>query len=143
MTNETEQPMDALNSETEEQAVPETPQSDAVQPTVDESTPALEEAVEEATRTAGLPEAEAAGSAEPPPAEAPAPEDGGAVAAASEAPAKPQKPAGPPSRFTRGELVTGKLLSKSPLAITFDLGEGAVGEIMSRELERMAPQQLT
>jgi small subunit ribosomal protein S1 len=136
MTNETEQPMDALNGEAEEQSAPETPQSDAVQPTVDESTPALEEAVEEATKTEGLPESEAAESAAVPPAEAASPEQAG------EAPARPQKPAGPPSRFTRGELVTGKLLSKSPLAITFDLGEGAVGEIMSRELERMAPQQL-
>jgi small subunit ribosomal protein S1 len=159
MTNETEQPMDALNGEAEEQSVPETPQSDAVQPEVNESTPALEEAVEEATKPEGLTEAEAAGSAEVPPAEAPAPEEPSAEAAApaeapvpeasgtepvapSEVPAKPQKPAGPPSRFTRGELVTGKLASKSPLAITFDLGEGAVGEIMSRELERMAPQQL-
>ena len=143
MTNETEQPMDALNGETEEQSVPETPQSDAVQPEVNESTPALEEAVEEATKSEGLPEAEAAGSSEVPPAEGSSPEEQPTeTVAPAAAPAKPQKPAGPPSRFARGELVTGKLASKSPLAITFDLGEGAVGEIMSRELERMAPQQL-
>ena len=132
--------MDALNGETEEQAVPETPQADAVQPAVEESTPMLEEAVEEATKSEGLPEADGAGSAETPPpadlplAEAPASEEDGAEAAAPVAtPAKPQKPAGPPSRFTRGELVTGKLASKSPLAITCGLGEGAVGEVMSRE----------
>ncbi len=169
MTNETDQPTDVVNGETAEPTVPETPptQPDAAQPPVDAGTPALEEAVDDATNSEGFvaPEGVEASAASPEPAPTPeaaevedaAPEpaavseaaevEGGPDEAASEeiqaepAAAKPQK-VGPPSRFTRGDLIPGKLLTKSPLAITFDLGEGAVGEVMSRELERMAPQQL-
>lgn len=94
---------------------PETPQAE--QPPLDAGDAALEAAVE----AASIPETQ------------PAPEQADAAA--------PQK-SGPPNRFTRGDLVEGGLVSKSPMAITFDLGEGVVGEIMSRELERLSPQQL-
>jgi small subunit ribosomal protein S1 len=48
----------------------------------------------------------------------------------------------PAPRFKRGEIVKGQIASKTPLAITVDLGEGLIGEIMSRELERMTHGQL-
>ena len=115
MTNEIDQPIDASNAE---DSAPEVHEAEAAsaQPITPEP--------ETAEATAAASDSE------------PAPE------APEAAPAKPAK-SGPPSRFTRGDLVGGKLISKSPLAITFDLGEGTVGEIMSRELERLAPNQLS
>jgi small subunit ribosomal protein S1 len=56
--------------------------------------------------------------------------------------AQPAEGERPATRFKRGEIVQGKIVSKSPLAITVDLGEGIIGEIMSRELERMTPAQM-
>jgi len=60
-------------------------------------------------------------------------------AEAAQSPADADRPA---PRFKRGDIVQCKIAVKSPLAITVDLGEGQIGEIMSRELERMTPQQM-
>lgn len=119
MTNEIDQPMNASPAES---PVPEAQESEVASAPNSTPEPEATEAVSLADETNTASEVEPS----------PAPEA---------APAKPQK-ATPPSRFSRGDLVSGKLLSKSPLAITFDLGEGTVGEVMSRELERMAPNQL-
>ncbi|RIK22955.1 MAG: hypothetical protein DCC53_01070 [Chloroflexi bacterium] len=121
MTDEMEKPMDAPNGEPADVK----PQEEA--------------ASEAAPAQPPLPQqdkpAAAAEGAEPPVESAPEP-------AAEAQPAPEAKPERPPSRFSRGDLAPGVLASKSPLMITFDLGEGATGEIMSRELERMSPQQL-
>src|SRR5690606_23458431 len=58
------------------------------------------------------------------------------------APAKAPASARPPSRFTRGQLVEGTVTSTSPTSITVDLGEGSVGIVPGRELERMSRRML-
>ncbi|MBK9124583.1 MAG: S1 RNA-binding domain-containing protein [Chloroflexi bacterium] len=143
-------------------AQPPLPQQDEPAAAVEEtesSEPAAEEAAAEAPSESApessetpepapaepVTEAPAAPESAPaePVAEAPAaPEPAPAEPAAAAQPAPEAKPERPPSRFNRGDLVPGVLASKSPLMITFDLGEGTTGEIMSRELERMSPQQL-
>lgn len=45
-------------------------------------------------------------------------------------------------RFKRGDLVEGVITSALPTAVTVDLGDGAVGVIPGRELERMSRQSL-
>ncbi|MBN1201085.1 MAG: S1 RNA-binding domain-containing protein, partial [Anaerolineae bacterium] len=79
--------------------------------------PAADEVVElEEGPEAGMPEAEAAG-------EAPS------TAAA--------EPVGEAPRVRRGTIVDGTVIETSPTEVLIDLGEGLVGVVASRELERM------
>lgn len=153
MTDEMEKPMDAPNGkpadvkpqeETAEEAAsaqPPLPQQD--QPAAVEGSESPELATEQAAaeaipvETPSEPTSKRVTEAAEP-AQQPAP----AEAAAETQPAPKAQPERPPSRFNRGDLVPAVLASKAPLMITFDLGEGTIGEIMSRELERMSPQQL-
>lgn len=48
----------------------------------------------------------------------------------------------PPTRFSRGEVLKGIITSTTPTSVTVDLGDGAVGIIPGRELERMTRQLL-
>lgn len=48
----------------------------------------------------------------------------------------------PPSRFKRGDLTEGVITSSTPTLVMVDLGEGSVGVIPGRELERMTRQSL-
>ncbi|MCU0481144.1 MAG: S1 RNA-binding domain-containing protein [Anaerolineae bacterium] len=54
----------------------------------------------------------------------------------------PPAPDAPPSRFKRGDLAEGVITSSTPTAVTVDFGEGAIGVIPGRELERMTRQSL-
>jgi small subunit ribosomal protein S1 len=62
--------------------------------------------------------------------------------AAPPAPTPAPEPAKPASRFTRGQLLQGKISATTPTAVTVDLGEGDEGVIPGRELERMSRQMI-
>lgn len=119
MTDQSNEPLD-------ETAVPQAGGADATEETggVEPSVPA-EAAATPAVHDEGAGASEAVGDDE---------QAGGEQAAASD-----DRPA---PRFKRGDVVKGKIAVKSPLSITVDLGEGLIGEIMSRELERMTPAQM-
>lgn len=123
-----------------DQTVPETPQAE--QPPLDTGDAAPEQAEAAAAAGTPAPAPETAEAAAPAEAEAVPAEAAEAAAPTADASAAVTQKAAAPSRFARGDLVSATLVSKSPLAITFDLGEGATGEIMSRELERLTPSQL-
>ncbi|MCU0463831.1 MAG: S1 RNA-binding domain-containing protein [Anaerolineae bacterium] len=119
MTDQSNEPLD-------ETAVPQAGGADATEETggVESSAPA-EAAATPVVQDEGAGASETAGDDE---------QAGGEQAAASD-----DRPA---PRFKRGDVVKGKIAVKSPLSITVDLGEGLIGEIMSRELERMTPAQM-
>jgi small subunit ribosomal protein S1 len=121
----------AENAEVEAEVAPEV---EAEVSTPEETTPeAVEDSApaEEAEEADGVEE-----SAEPAPAEA-APE-----VQAVTPPAPAPEPAKPTSRYTRGQLLQGKISATSPTAVTVDLGEGDEGVIPGRELERMSRQMI-
>jgi small subunit ribosomal protein S1 len=97
-----------------------------------ESEPEVTPEPEAASEPEAAPELEAA----PEPGVTPEPE------AATPAPAPTPEPAKPASRFTRGQLLQGKISATTPTAVTVDLGEGDEGVIPGRELERMSRQMI-
>lgn len=75
------------------------------------------------------------------------PEDAGEISGTpgesiSEVPEDTVREAKPPSRFSRGDLVEGTIISTSPTSVLVDLGAGDQGVIPGRELERMNRKML-
>ncbi|MCL4252234.1 MAG: S1 RNA-binding domain-containing protein, partial [Anaerolineae bacterium] len=54
----------------------------------------------------------------------------------------PQAPDSPPLRFKRGDLAEGIITSSTLTEVKVDLGDGAIGVIPGRELERMTRQSV-
>lgn len=118
-----------------------------------EGQPAAGETVAPAPEAAPGPVADE-GAAPVPEAVAEADEPAAEVAAPASAPeAAPDKAAAPPAAasvvearpalpFRRGQVVDGTVLTTSPTEVRMDLGDGHVGVIPGRELERMPREQI-